>query len=80
MKIKINELKSKISAILRKNFSSKAAQLITDYLIWAEMSGIKTQGIIKLTGNTPLQDIKPKSKIRAKIGFFMGGPQWISFS
>jgi LDH2 family malate/lactate/ureidoglycolate dehydrogenase len=63
MKMHLPELRQRILKILRSNYSSKDATIITDYLIWAEMSGIKTQGIIKLTGTAPLQHIKPKSKI-----------------
>lgn len=63
MKIKITLLKSRILSTLKKGFSNKDASYIADYLVWAEMSGIKTQGILKLTGTEPLQNIIPKSKI-----------------
>lgn len=65
MKIPIPGLRSKILATLRgKGFSDEDAESVTEYLLWAEMSGIKTQGIIKMTGTEPLQDIKPKHEIR----------------
>jgi len=60
MKISIDNLTKKITSLLKeKGFSQDNAKIVTDYLIWAEMSGNKTQGIIKLTGTEPLQDIKP---------------------
>ena len=61
MKIAITELRSKILGTLSsKGFSDSDANAITDYLSWAEMSGNKTQGLIKMTGTEPLQDVKPK--------------------
>lgn len=63
MKIAIEELRSKINETLKSNFDSEDAERITEYLIWAEMSGIKTQGLIKMTGTEPLQDIKPQHEI-----------------
>lgn len=49
---------------LQKGFTEDEANRIADYLLWADMSGIKTQGIIKMTGTEPLQDIKPKHEIK----------------
>jgi LDH2 family malate/lactate/ureidoglycolate dehydrogenase len=59
MKISIDELRTKIIGHLEKNLTSEQADLVADYLLWAEMSGISTQGIIKMTGTEPLQDIVP---------------------
>lgn len=59
MKILIDELRTKIIGHLEKNLTSEQAGLVADYLLWAEMSGISTQGIIKMTGTEPLQDIVP---------------------
>lgn len=64
MKISILDLQNKINKTLQKSFTKYEARRITDYLIWAEMSDIKTQGIIKMTGTEPLQDVKPKHKIK----------------
>lgn len=64
MKIAIEELREKILTTLRKNFSAEEAKKIADYFIWAEMSGIKTQGIIKMTGTEPIQTIKPQHEIK----------------
>lgn len=63
MKIKIAKLRSQITSTFEKNFSAKDSAAIADYLIWAEMVGMRTQGIIKLTGTEPIQNIKPKGKI-----------------
>lgn len=64
MLIKIETLKANIVDTLQKGFNKDEASRIADYLLWADMSGIKTQGIIKMTGTEPLQDIKPKHEIR----------------
>ena len=62
MKVKVEALRAKILNTL-SNFDRDEAEKIADYLIWADMSGIKTQGVIKLTGTEPLQNIKPKHEI-----------------
>lgn len=65
VKIPLQELRAKVCAtITEKGFSQEDAKLIADYVLWAEMSGIKTQGVIKMTGTEPLQDIKPKHEMR----------------
>lgn len=64
MQIAITNLRLKITELLQKNFSKEEATKIADYLVWAEMSGNKTQGLIKMTGTEPLQDIKPTSEIK----------------
>jgi LDH2 family malate/lactate/ureidoglycolate dehydrogenase len=61
MKISTQDLKEKIVVLMTsKNFTEEDAGNVANYLVWAEMSGIRTQGIIKLTGSEPLQDVKPK--------------------
>ncbi len=61
MNIAINDLKDKIVTTFTKNgFSEQASQQVVDYLLWAEMSGNKTQGLVKMTGTDPFQDIKPQ--------------------
>lgn len=64
MKIAITELRQQVLKTLRVNFTQQESDLIADYLLWAEMAGIKTQGIIKLTGKEPLQNIKPQHEMR----------------
>jgi L-2-hydroxycarboxylate dehydrogenase (NAD+) len=61
MKISIVDLREKLTQTLRTSgFSPVDIQRIIDYLLWAEMSGNKTQGLVKMTGTEPLQNIKPK--------------------
>lgn len=65
MKIALSDLQEKVlTTRTTKGFSDDDAHAITDYLLWAETSGIKTQGIIKMTGTEPLQNIQPKHEIR----------------
>lgn len=63
MKIKVTDLRQKVVATLEKNFTELQANRIADYLLWADTSGIKTQGVIKMTGTEPMQDIRPKGDI-----------------
>lgn len=63
MKISIEKLRQKVVDTLEKNFTSEEAGRIAEYLLWAEMSEIKTQGLLKMTGTEPLQDIKPKHDV-----------------
>ncbi len=61
MKIKIADLRSKIEKVLTATYYSKSqAKEITDVLLYAEMTGKNTQGIIKLSGTEPIQNIQPK--------------------
>ena len=66
MKISVKELREKVVATLQKNFTENEATRIAEYLLWADMSGIKTQGVIKMTGTEPLQDIKPQHEIKVE--------------
>lgn len=66
MKIAIHELRQKVIGTLEQNFSHEESNLIADYLLWAEMAGIKTQGIIKMSGKEPLQNIKPGHEIKVE--------------
>ncbi len=63
MKIKIDELKEKVISMLEPKFGAEAAALVTEYLVWADMSGNSTQGVIKLLGSDPLGDIVPTGEI-----------------
>jgi len=61
MKIAISKLRDNVFATFKaKGFNDEDAQRTTDYLLWAEMSGKKTQGLVKMTGEQPMQDIRPK--------------------
>lgn len=63
MKISIDSLKSKLHQLLSANFSGEQSEKIIEYLLWADMSGNDTQGVIKMTGSWPMQDIVPEHGI-----------------
>ena len=63
MKISIDSLKAKLLELLSANFTPEESEKIVEYLLWADMSGIKTQGIIKMTGTEPLQNIAPEHEV-----------------
>ncbi len=60
MKISITSLHEQISKILSKNISLEHASTVADYFVWAEASGNKTQGIVKMIGTEPIQNIVPE--------------------
>lgn len=64
MKISLSSLREQVADILSKNISREQASVVADYLVWAEASGNKTQGIIKMTGTEPIQEIVPKYDIK----------------
>lgn len=66
MKIAIAELREKMLGTLSQNFSSEEAGEIADYFLWAETSGNKTQGILKMTGTEPIQNIKTQHEVRVE--------------
>lgn len=67
MHIAIQELQERMTAtFLEKGFSLEDSKCASEYLLWAEMSGNNTQGIIKMTGSDPMQNIKPKYPIRVE--------------
>ncbi|HEY1074489.1 MAG TPA: Ldh family oxidoreductase [Patescibacteria group bacterium] len=66
MKIAIDILRHKVETTLQKKFTKEESERIAEYLIWAEMAGVKTQGIIKMTGKEPLQNITPQHEMRVE--------------
>ncbi|HVS79091.1 MAG TPA: Ldh family oxidoreductase [Candidatus Saccharimonadales bacterium] len=66
MRISTEELRAKILNTLSKNFSSEDAAKVADYFMWAEMSGNKTQGVLKMTGTEPIQNIQSKHAIKVE--------------
>ena len=63
MKVKLTELKDLLKTILSsKYYSDSQAEDIAEVLMYAEMTGKNTQGILKLIGNEPIQNIKPRSE------------------
>ena len=57
MKISISDLKQQIFNKLSKNFNEEDSNVISDYFVWAEMCGNDTQGLAKMTGSDPIQNI-----------------------
>jgi L-2-hydroxycarboxylate dehydrogenase (NAD+) len=64
MQITIDELRRKVLSTLSSKLPLDQAEKITEYLLWAEMSGLKTQGILKMTGTEPIQNITAKYALR----------------
>ncbi len=63
MEVKAEDVNNKVVKILGKSFGKAKAKRIAEVLMWSEMCGIKTQGLVKLTGAVPLQNVKPTGKI-----------------
>jgi LDH2 family malate/lactate/ureidoglycolate dehydrogenase len=63
MNISIIQYRESVMNILQKQFSETEASVVAEYLLWADMSGIQTQGVIKMTGTGPLQDITPEGEV-----------------
>ena len=67
MKIKISRLKELIEdQFQEKGTSSEVVQMISDYLVWAEMSGNHTQWIVKMFWTEPMQDIVPEYDVKTQ--------------
>lgn len=60
MKVRVTDLRRVVIEKLAKNLNSEQAEAVADYLLWADMSGISTQGVLKMTGTEPIQDIVPQ--------------------
>lgn len=61
MKVKLTELNELIKKILvSKYYSESQAEDIAEVLLYAEMTGKNTQGMLKLMGTEPIQNIKPQ--------------------
>src|SRR5262249_38517327 len=64
MKIAVDELRSKMIDTLSGRFTPTDSERIVAVLLWADMSGIGTQGVIKFTGTEPLQNIVPEHEVK----------------
>jgi LDH2 family malate/lactate/ureidoglycolate dehydrogenase len=78
MNISITELRDKIAQTFKDNgFNDFDTERTVDYLLWAEMSGNKTQGLVKMTGTEPLQNItaqyEPKIERDTKLSQLIDG-------
>jgi L-2-hydroxycarboxylate dehydrogenase (NAD+) len=64
VKISITELHQKVVATLTgAGFKSEEAEKVAEYLVWADASGVATQGVIKLTGGAPIQNVEPNGDV-----------------
>lgn len=60
MKVKIADVeKLMMSALTSTYYSQRQAKLVTQVLLYAELTGKNTQGILKLLGTEPIQSVKP---------------------
>src|SRR5687767_13817545 len=60
MKIKLTDLEATITKIMAsKYYSEEEAKLVTEVYMYAETMGKNTQGVLKLMGTEPSQNIKP---------------------
>lgn len=63
MNIKIDELgRMMVRVLTSKYYTKQEADKMVEVFLFAETSGKNTQGILKLLGSEPAQDIKPKYK------------------
>lgn len=61
MKIKIEELKDLvIKKLSEKNYTQSQAEKIAEVLLYAELTGKNTQGVLKLLGTEPMQNVVPE--------------------
>ncbi|MDQ2972899.1 MAG: Ldh family oxidoreductase [bacterium] len=71
MKIAIDELRDKILTTLKARYSDAESAQIADILLYAESSGIKPMGIVKMVGTEPIQDMvaehEPKIERETKL-------------
>lgn len=67
MNVTTRHLRTVIERAFRSTFFSQAeARDMADVLLYAEMSGKQTQGILKLLGNEPMQSMRPLGKPRVE--------------
>lgn len=65
MKIQITQLQDMMQKVLMtKYYSAEQAREISEVLLYAEMVGKNTQGIVKLLGADPIQNVIPHHEIR----------------
>lgn len=61
MMISVKDLRNDIVTILSsKHYTKEQAEKMADVYVYAEVTGKNTQGILKLMGTEPSQDIKPE--------------------
>jgi L-2-hydroxycarboxylate dehydrogenase (NAD+) len=61
MKVRISDLQDMVERLIANgSYSQEEAKKIGEVLIYAELTGKNTQGVLKLIGRSPLQSIKPE--------------------
>ncbi len=61
MKVKISDLEKLMISILTSTyFTLQQSKLIAEVLLYAELTGKNTHGILKLLGTEPIQSVKPQ--------------------
>lgn len=63
MIVTIDWLRQKIRETLAE-FPEQQVSIITDALLWAELTGKSVMGVLKLSGTEPLQNIRPRGNIK----------------
>lgn len=63
MQVRIEDVEKKVVKLLSRNLTKKEATRVVEPMIWSEMAGVSTQGLIKLVGPNGLQHIVPKGKV-----------------
>jgi LDH2 family malate/lactate/ureidoglycolate dehydrogenase len=66
MKVSIDAVHRHIVQMLAPVFADPAPTRIADYFVWAEMSGVTTQGVVKLTGPKALQLLEVEHELRVE--------------
>ena len=61
--INIDILQEKLMQFLEAHFSSEAAERISEVIMWAELHNKQGQGLLKLLGSEPLQNIRPTGEL-----------------
>ncbi len=57
MKIAIDDLRQKIIQTLKTRYNQEQSEQIADILLYAETSGVKPMGIVKMVGTEPIQNM-----------------------
>jgi len=66
MLVQLDWIKEKMHETLAE-FSPEQSNVVIEALLWAEMTGKHTQGVIKLAGTEPIQDVKPKGEMEVRV-------------
>lgn len=65
-KIILSTLEEKLLQFLEKHFDGEAAKRAAEVILWAELHNKEGQGLLKLAGTEPLQNVKPIAPLTIK--------------